>query len=135
MTSLPPIPVRGVNHVGIRVRDAAASEAFYSLFGFEVIARHDGAKVVIVREPGGVEINFIVNAAAAEAHNVLMDEAIKHPGYTHVALGVADMEATVRGLGEAGVAISEGPVRLGEGLSVFVRDPDRNVIELRETGP
>ena len=127
------IPICGVDHIGIRVADVAASLAFYSLFGFELIARPAGGEVAIIREPGGVEINFIINAAAdAEPHNVLMDAAIKHPGYTHVALGVADIEATVRALGEAGVAISEGPVRLGGGLSVFIRDPDRNVVELRQ---
>jgi hypothetical protein len=30
------------------------------------------------------------------------------------------------------VVITEGPVRLGGALSLFLRDPDRNVIELRE---
>jgi hypothetical protein len=39
----------------------------------------------------------------------------------------------VAALNENGIPISQGPVSFGESgqISVFVRDPDRNVIELR----
>jgi len=42
------------------------------------------------------------------------------------------MDRTVEELKALGIEITEGPVRLGSGMSVFIRDPDRNVIELRE---
>jgi catechol 2,3-dioxygenase-like lactoylglutathione lyase family enzyme len=44
------------------------------------------------------------------------------------------MAATVR-LEAAGIALSGGPMRLGPGMqAIFVRDPDRNVIELHQRG-
>ena len=130
-----PLVIATVDHIGIRVADAPRSEAFYAKLGFVVTARHREASVVILRNPAGIEINLIVNAdRALDGPNVLMDVTPKRAGYTHVALGVASMEETIRALGELGIPISEGPVKLGGGLSLFVRDPDLNVVELREHG-
>jgi lactoylglutathione lyase len=62
-----------------------------------------------------------------------MDSAEKHPGYTHMALWVADLDDARRRLEEAGVPLSGGPVTFPNGVrAVFVRDPDRNVVELDE---
>lgn len=127
------IRITAVDHVGFRVRDAARSEAFYGRLGFEVTMRSAQAPVVILRNEAGVEINLIVNAGA-DAPNVLLDVPEKHAGITHVALRVASIEEAERALRELGIEITEGPVRLGSGTSLFVRDPDRNVIELRQAG-
>jgi lactoylglutathione lyase len=62
-----------------------------------------------------------------------MDEPEKYPGCTHVALGVASAEQAAAELAEAGIGLSGGPVKLGDGISLFVRDPDRNVVELRQS--
>lgn len=131
------VTVEGVSHIGIRVVDATRSEAFYRLLGFEAIWRGGPDNVVILKNASGVEINLIVNAVMPpEGKNVLMDVPEKHPGYTHVALRVGSIEETVASLERVGIPISGAPVRLGPGTSLFVRDPDRNVIELRhEDGP
>lgn len=119
-------------HVGIRVAERERSVAFYRLLGFEEETFYPGPKVSILRHPAGLEINLIVNAAGA-ADNILMDRPEKHPGYTHASLRVASIEDTVAALEHLGVPISEGPVELGGvAIAVFVRDPDRNVVELTE---
>jgi lactoylglutathione lyase len=130
------IEIQQVDHIGIRVTNEAVTLAFYKHLGFDVTFRADEAQVVIVKNAEGVEINFIVNGNEPPAGtNVLMDVAAKHPGYTHVALRVASIAKTVGELNLLGIPITEGPVRLGSGVSLFIRDPDRNVIELREHNP
>ncbi len=120
-----------VDHLGIRVTGAERAIAFYRLLGFSVTARHEAGSVIILHHPSGIELNLIENAVATEEGNVLMDMPIKRPGYTHVALRVPDVDAAVDAIGRLGIHITEGPVRLGDGRSFFIRDPDGNVIELR----
>lgn len=126
------IEIQAVDHIGIRVADRERAVAFYRQLGFEPVYEDEKDPVVIVRNSHGVEINFILNGRTPpEGKNVLMDVADKHPGYTHVAFRVESIDETVKRLGELGIEITEGPVRLGDGSSLFVRDPDRNVVELR----
>ena len=126
--------ITGFAHVGIRVHDLERSRTFYGLLGFELVAGPMGPEpVAVLTHPSGIEINLVLNAARSAAANVLMDIDEKHPGYTHVALRVSDVKATQAALEAAGVAITEGPVTFPTGaVSIFVRDPDRNVIELNQ---
>ncbi len=126
------ISIQRVHHIGIRVSNRERAIAFYRHFGFEPYFEDPNDPVVVARNGRGVEINLILNADDANrGRNILMDEPNKFAGYTHVALEVASIEDTVAALGELGIAITDGPVRLGPGVSLFVRDPDGTVIELR----
>ena len=130
----PSPPITGVAHLGIRVHDLARSRRFYETLGFRFVAGPLGPEpVAILDHPSGVVINLILNAAHAEAANVLMDVPDKHAGYTHAALAVSDLDATCKALQGAGIALSGGPITFPDGArAVFVRDPDRNVIELNQ---
>jgi lactoylglutathione lyase len=129
-----PIAVQGLAHVGIRVHDLERSLRFYGLLGFEKTLGPLGPEPVVVLEhPSGLELNLVLNAPNAVPNNILMDVPDKHAGITHIALLCPDLLAAKASLESAGFPPSEGPVRLGpHGQSLFVRDPDRNVIELHQ---
>src|SRR6266403_2803609 len=128
------INIEKVDHIGIRVRDLDRALAFYQVLGFALEHQAVGDDVAIIRNEHGVELNLVFNANAGDpASNILMDVPDKFPGYTHIALRVTSIPATIAVLKANDIAITQGPVSFGESrqVSVFVRDPDRNVIELR----
>ena len=130
----PAVPIKGLAHIGVRVHDLERSVRFYALLGFEKTAGPLGPEpVAILSHPSGVELNLILNAPDASTPNVLMDGPQKHPGITHFALLCDDVLSAKARLEAAGIALSGGPMRLGElAEAIFVRDPDRNVIELHQ---
>jgi lactoylglutathione lyase len=126
------VTLSGIAHVGIRVHDLERSMRFYSLLGFVKTLGPIGPEpVAILDHPSGIELNLVPNAPDATATNVLMDVAEKHPGITHVALSCPDIAKARAILEAAGYPLS--PVRFPNGSqAIFVRDPDRNVIELNQ---
>ena len=104
---------------------------FYELLGFTKVVGPVGPEpVAIITHPAGIEINLVLNAAEADVPNPLMDVEEKLPGHTHIALICADLEAAEKALAAAGYPLS-GKMTLPAGMrAIFVRDPDRNVVEL-----
>jgi len=128
------VSITGLAHIGIRVHDLGRSVRFYELLGFVKTAGPIGPEpVAILEHPSGIELNLILNAPSADEPNILMDVPAKHPGITHFALLCPDIAAATRTLAAAGISLSGGPIQFGPGRrGVFVRDPDRNVIELHQ---
>ena len=125
-----------INHVGLRVRDLNVAREFYEKLGFEFLGGPMGPEpVAIVEHPSGVNINFILNASKnASPTNVLMDDAEKHTGFTHIALEITDADAVERQLKALGIEITER-VEFEGAKFFFVRDPDDNVIEFHKPAP
>ena len=129
--------ITGINHIGIRVTSLERARMFYKQFGFEFLEGPIGPEpVAIMKHPSGVNINFILNANSGIGNNVLMDIPERHPGYTHMALNVTDIEAVQATIENLGIEITEGPVTLPDGgVMLFIRDQDRNVIEFHQDAP
>jgi lactoylglutathione lyase len=130
----PAIDISSVDHIGIRVRDLDRALAFYRVLGFELAWKDATDAVAVIKNAHDVELNLVYNARDdAGGKNILMDVGEKYPGYTHVALRVASIRATIEALRANGIRITQGPVSFGRDghVSVFVRDPDLTVVELR----
>ena len=129
------LDIEGVNHVGIRVRDKSRSVSFYESLGFALIADagFNEGHPVIMRHPSGVVLNLLGPATSTGDSNVLMDIGEKHPGYTHIALTVSSLSSARAFAGAQGIEIT-GSFSFGEMSAIFIRDPDRNVIELDSYG-
>ena len=138
------LTIEKFDHVGIRISEKAASVAFYQTLGFDLIADagfEQGHPIIMRNKASGVTINLLgpstssTGSTGSNGTNVLMDLAEKHPGYTHIALSVTDLDRSHEALLAEGIDISEGPIDFPGARALFIRDPDGNVIELNQTVP
>ncbi len=126
--------INSIDHIGIRVADKDRAIAFYNLFGFKLERAADNDNVIVMKNNNNVEINIIFNANNTNKNNnILMDETYKYPGFTHIAFRVDSIKSAIEKLNKNDIKITQGPVAFGEDghVSVFLRDPDRNTLELR----
>ncbi len=126
--------IKSLDHVGIRVMEFDRAVAFYEKLGFSLIREDLKERVVVLKHGSGVEINLLDSGNDPnDGRNVLMDVEPKYPGYTHYAIEVESADEAKRFLESIGLKVTEGPVTFGDGkTSVFVRDPDLNVIEFTQ---
>ena len=126
--------IRRLDHVGIRVMEFGRAISFYEKLGFTVTRQDSKEHVVVLKHTCGIEINLLDSSDDEnERRNVLMDVDMKYPGYTHYAIQVDSANEAKLFLEHLGLTVTEGPVTFGDGkTSVFVRDPDRNVIEFTQ---
>jgi lactoylglutathione lyase len=130
------LEMSNIDHVGIRISDRAKSVAFYELLGFELIADggYDDGHPLVMLHPSGININLLGPATAKSGENILMDEAEKYPGITHVAIKMKSAEDTENFVTAKRIAITGRRTFRGT-KTIFIRDPDRNVLELVGPGP
>ncbi len=130
------LDIHNFDHIGIRISDRDTSVAFYELLGFDLIADggYDEGHPLVMLHPSGINVNLLGPATAKAGENILMDEAEKFPGITHLAVKVKDAEVTEKFVTDNGIAIT-GRREFRGTKTIFIRDPDRNVLELVGPGP
>ena len=130
------IEISNFDHIDIRISDRDKTVAFYELLGFELIADggFDQGHPLVMLHPSGININLLGPATSKSSENILMDEKPKYPGITHLAVKVKDADATETFVSANDIAIT-GRREFRGTKTIFIRDPDRNVLELVGPGP
>ena len=119
-------------HTCYRVLDLDRSIAFYEKLGMEEIGRmsiRDEAINVYMGLPDdGPRLELTYNLGRTEPYEI-------GTGYGHIAITVADIDATLERLATMGIEPERPPYSVREGGSrlCFVRDPDDYRIELLES--
>ena len=125
------LEIEKVDHVGIRVSVKETSVAFYETLGFKLLTDvgfEHGHPVFMQLESGDV-LNLLGPADTTPTDNILMDVGAKHAGITHVSYKVQSIERAKAFLDFAGIPLT-GELNFKGLHAIFIRDPDRNVIEL-----
>jgi len=121
-------------HTMYRITDPERSRAFYEALGFEFRRDMD-----IVRGGEREATNYFFGMPGQEEELELTQNHDGRTyelgtGYGHIALTVADLDATLAALAKKGIEPERPPytVRAGGSRICFVRDPDGYRIELLE---
>jgi catechol 2,3-dioxygenase-like lactoylglutathione lyase family enzyme len=132
-----------VNHVGLCVTDLDRSRRFYEGLGFtfdrELRPPDDlTATLLGIEPPAGLTAVYLTMGGfvlellhyGREGNPPARERVMNEPGLTHLSLGVDDVAATARRVGELGGSVVEAS---DIGLAVMVRDPDGQLLELLPT--
>ena len=122
--------IAGIDHVSLPMRDTLAMVAFYRSLGFDVA---ELAAVVSVHA-GGQMVNFHRPETWGREGFTLRAPAATPPCGDLCFVWEGSQESLGALLDDIGAAIEEGPVarhggRGADGTSVYVRDPDGNLVE------
>ena len=122
--------IAGIDHVSLPMHDAEAMVAFYRSLGFDV-AEHPAVVSVYA---GRQMINFHRPAVWQREGFTLRAPAATPPCGDLCFVWEGSRQSLTSRLGEVGATVEEGPVtrsggRRADGTSVYVRDPDGNLVE------
>ncbi|MCY4365104.1 MAG: VOC family protein [Chloroflexi bacterium] len=133
--SQPLVTITEMDHIVLRVSDVEASLSFYSEILGLPVERVDQWRAGEVRFPS-VRLNAdtIIDLFASDQEPIGKEGAKNQDHYCMV-IEPTDMEALKAEFEAIGVEIQAGPGKRwgshGDGISLYIYDPDDNVVELR----
>ena len=127
--------IRGLDHVALPMRNADAMSAFYAALGCSV----DERRGVVVVHAGEQMINFHRPELWSDERFTLRSPAAVPPCGDLCFVWDGGLDALDAAVAALGAAVEEGPVeRVGgrgtNATSVYLRDPDGNLVELMVYG-
>ena len=129
------LTVMGVDHLVLRVKDLPAMLAFYvDVLGCPIERRNDELGLIQLRAGPSLIDLVPVDGRLGRAGGAPPGEEGRNLDHFCLRIEGFDLEAVRRHLEAHGVAVGESGLRYGaggEGLSVYLADPDGNGLELR----
>ena len=127
--------VAGVDHVSLPMRDAEKMIAFYQALGFDISEQ----RAIVSVHAGNQMINFHRPHLWPRPEFTLRAPAAVPPCGDLCFVWNGSEQALLARLNDAGAEVEEGPVarqggRRAEATSVYVRDPDGNLLEFMRYG-
>ena len=120
----------GIHHIALNVRQLDQAERFYTdILGFKVLKRFSKGLRHLILEVGNSQIAlFEVPDLEIQSHI----EELSETGYMHFAFKIDKkmFQLAVKKLLDNSIDIGEGPVRRGDGDSVYFQDVDYNHLEI-----
>ena len=122
--------LKGIHHIALNVKDLDRAESFYTdVLGFQVTNRFSKGLRHLMLETGNAAIALFESPELEfkEAISLLSEE-----GYLHLALEAdpMDFENIIKELQSKNIHIDNGPVKRGDGESIYFNDPDDNHLEI-----
>ena len=126
--------LKGIHHIALNVKDLDRAENFYTaVLGFKVTHRFSKGLRHLMLETGNAAVALFEtpDLKVQEAMNILSEE-----GYLHLAFEAdpADFKKTVEELQTKNIGV-RGPVKRGDGESIYFNDPDDNHLEIHCHNP